>query len=254
MRRVLLRVDRKAAPPGRVRRSAWIGLAAVVAMGAVLAGCGSDEDASRTLERALSRLIGPAQHYQMRVAGASGSRLKQVKVRANRLSAGEKLVFDSAAMDLTEVRFDRQARELLGVERADFSAVLLQEDLNYHLQSRSSLMRGLRLRLTPNGAQLRGSADIPGVNLPVTPDLTLDGTLEVDDAGRLCFRPKQIRVVGIEVPAIAAQVLATQINPLVDLTGGRLPIYLRGFELDNGEVQLTGRALFRPGRYPELER
>lgn len=230
----------------------WVAVAAAV-LAAAVAGCGSDQETAREFQRVLPRLIGPAQRYELRVSGTSGARLRQVKVRASRLAMAEDLVLDSAAIDLAEVRYNRKNRELLGVDRADFSAILLQEDLNLHLKSRTSLVRGLRLRITPDGVQLRGSADIPGVRLPVTPEFTLDGTLGIDDAGRLRFEPSRIRVIGIEVPAVAAQALATQINPLVDLTTGRLPVYLRSVEVGNGEVRLAGRALLRPGRYPDAD-
>lgn len=228
-----------------------VALGVLVAL-AALSGCGSSGGSSRELERLLPRLIGPALDYEVNASGASSGRLRSAKVRASRLATAEGLTLDSAIVEMSEVRFDRDRQELLGVERADFSAILLQEDLNRFLGERSSLVKDLRVRLTPSGAQLRGSADIPGVRLPITPEFTLDGALAVDDMGRLQFKPDRIRVVGVEVPKMAAQLLASQINPLVDLTDLRLPVYLRSAEPGNGEVRLTGRALPRLGRYPEV--
>ena len=76
----------------------------------------------------------------------------------------------------------------------------------------------------------------------------MDGRLVIDDMGRLAFEPDRLRVVGIEVPAVAAKVLASQINPLVDLNTLRLPVYLRGVEMGGGEARVTGRAILRAGQ------
>ncbi|MBI3946759.1 MAG: DUF2993 domain-containing protein [Armatimonadetes bacterium] len=226
---------------------------ALLAGAALLVGCGSGGGAGKTLEKMLPRLVGPAQRYEVRVSGASDHRIGGAKVRASRLAAGEGLVLDTVVVDLTEVRFDRDRRELLGVDRADFSGILLQEDLNAYLRDRPTLARDLRVRITPGGAQLRGTADIPGVRLPLglTPDFAMNGSLGVDDMGRLRFEPTHISVVGIEVPSVAAKLLASQINPLVDLTRLRLPIHLRSAELGPGEARLYGRALLRTGAYPD---
>ena len=215
---------------------------------AALAGCGSDSDSARMLERMLPRFVGPAQRYEVRVAGASSNRLRSAHVRSSRLETADGLTLDVAVFDLSELHFDRERREVRGVGKADFAATILQEDLNLHLRDRSALLRNLRVRFTPLGAQVHGSADIPGVRLPFTPELTMDGRLVIDDMGRLAFEPDRLRVVGIEVPAVAAKVLASQINPLVDLNTLRLPVYLRGVEMGGGEARVTGRAILRAGQ------
>ena len=60
-------------------------------------------------------------------------------------------------------------------------------------------------------------------------------------------------MVGVEVPEIAAKLLASQVNPLVDLSSARLPVYLRTVEPDHGELRLTGRARVRTGSYADLD-
>ena len=228
-----------------------VGLAAAVA---ALAGCGSDSGAARALEGMLPRLIGPANRFEVRASRVSGDRVGSARVWATRLQTDDGLVVDHALLDLTDLRFNRERRELLGVGRAEFTADVLQEHLNLYLQKPTSLVRGLRIRLTPQGAQVRGSADIPGVRLPITPESVMDGKLQVDELGRLTFDPYRIRVAGVEVPSVAAKLLATQINPLVDLTGLRLPVHLYSVEPGLAEVRLTGRALLPAGRYPDAAR
>ncbi len=217
---------------------------------ALFAGCGSGSDSGRFLEQLLPRVLGPAQRYEVRVSGASENLLRAARVRASRLTAGEGLVLDTVQVDLANLRFNRREQELLGADRADFWAVLLQEDLNVSLRDRVALIRDLRIRLIPGAAQIRGSADIPGVHLPIVPEFTLDGRLEVDDLGRLQFQPDRVHIVGIQVPALAGKFLATQINPLLDLGGMRTPVRLTSAETANGEVRLRGRALVRAGRFP----
>ncbi|HOM81178.1 MAG TPA: DUF2993 domain-containing protein [Armatimonadota bacterium] len=234
-------------------RRAFAGIAVVLLVAALAAGCGSDGSTARAMERLLPRLMGPAQHYETRLSGTSGSRVESARVLATRLQANEHLVLDRVRLELADLHFNRSRRELLSVGQADFSAVLLQEDLNAQLHERSSLIRGLKLSITPEGARLRGSADLPGVKLPVTPDFLLEGTLKIDGEGRLILDASKIRVVGVEVPEFAAKLLASQVNPLVDLSSARLPVYLRTVEPDHGELRLTGRARVRTGSYADLD-
>jgi len=231
----------------------FVGAIGVLLAAALTAGCGSDGGSARAVERILPRLVGQADRYELQASDVSGSRLGKARVLVNRLRADERLVLDQARLDLRDLRYDRSRRELVSVARADFSAVLLQEDLNAVLRDRPSIVRGLRLSITPERAQLRGSADIPGVRLPITPEFTLDGRLKIDDQGRLSFDAEGIRVVGIEVAPVAAKLLATQINPLVDLNNARLPVYLQTMELGSGEVRIAGRARVRTGSYADLE-
>ena len=103
-------------------------------------------------------------------------------------------------------------------------------------------MRNVRIAFYQNRVQVDGTATVTYADVP----FSTTGALHVTDGLRVEYDPQQVKVVGIPVPALIKGLLATRINPLVDLSGLRFTPHIAHVTVVPGALLIDGTAELHP--------
>lgn len=223
-------------------------LASFVSVGALVAltGCGHpvQETAAHKIANLLPSLLGPADHYEVQVDGdpfaLARGRARAVHIQGLRVRLSPALTVETLSADATDVSFDRDTRRLDHIGRAVFSATLTQEQLAAYLGRTKSLLPGLVVTLRQTDVE----AHIPVTVLGLHTTVFLAGRLAPDagDPSRLDFVADGAQVGVVPLPAGLANIALDQLNPVVALTGLKVPLSVTGASVSGSRLTLSGTA------------
>ncbi len=216
--------------------------AAVAAL--LLAGCGSlspQTVAAHKIADALPQTLGPARHYDVQVEGDSFAlargRARRVRIHGDDVQLSSEVTLDTLDIAAQDISFDTQAKRLEHIGTVAFAGTMAQAHLAAYLaQRRPDFTVTLRendveARLPVNVGPLHTTATVYGNLTPTTPDAsTLDF---VADRARLSFLP---------VPAFLVNQAVGTLNPVVDLSGFKMPVALQSADVEQGTLVLRGTA------------
>jgi len=216
----------------------------ILALAVILTGCSSlspQTVAAHKIADALPQMLGPARHYDVQVEGGTFAltrgRAHRVRIHGEDVQLGPAETLDALDFAAEDVSFDTQAKRLQSVGRAEFTGTLGQAHLDQYLaQNRPGLAVTLRsgdveARIPIVAGPLHTTATVIGSLIPTSPGAS---TLNfVADRARLSFLPVPVFLVN--------RALAT-LNPVVDLSHGKVPVALQSATVVNGLLILRGTA------------
>ena len=193
------------------------------------------------LEKELPRHVGPAQRYEVRL-GRSGNDLRrgflsQVDVTGFDVRTDDGLVIPKMEMKLEGVRVGLGSRTLEGVGKSLFSASLGEEAVSSFVTRRAGVnVRDVRVGFRSGEIQVKGTPEVLGFGLPSE----VRGKPVVTRGDTIDFRAGRVSVLGLGLPRIAVDRLEDRINPVVDLSGLKLPVRIT-------EIRVVGDRLVADG-------
>lgn len=225
---------------------AALGIFAAFAAFAALVGCGhpAQETAAHKIADALPSVLGPAEHYEVQVDGdpfaLARGRARAVHIQGTRVRLSPALTVDALTVDAGDVSFDRGTRRLDHIGRATFSATLTQGQLADYLGRFKPLLPGLVVTLRP--ADVEARVPVAFMGLHTVAALAGRFAPDADDPSRLDFVADGARVGVVPLPAGLVNVALDQLNPVVALTGLKVPLLVTGASVSDRRLTLTGSA------------
>jgi hypothetical protein len=206
-------------------------------------GRGLAQDA---LRREMTRLLGPADHYDVQVEGLRAERGTASEILAvgrNVRPQNAPAIADLRAQ-FTNVRYDRLRGQVDEVASARIDVALVTTSIERFLEQNRNL-RSVRLSLeAPQRVTLRAVPEIQGINLPPGVDVAVSGRL-MGEGAQVRFEVDRVSAIGIDVSALVARRISDEINPLIDLS--RMPVVV-----NVGDIRVEGDriAATATGRLP----
>ena len=175
--------------------------------------------AEREVERILQDAFGPADDYDVRIEGldSGDGTARRVTVAGDRVRPDGAPVLDRVDAVLDGVRFDRSAKTLERVDRADLTVSVLPDDLAAYLVASGRVEAAEVSFEPPSGIVLRVRPDLAGIPLPAGATVRVAGSL-VGEGARVRLDVESVEAVGINLGGAAAGLLEDQVNPLLDLS------------------------------------
>jgi hypothetical protein len=229
----------------------WFVVLCISACCVALSGCGDggNEAAVRQeMEQRAQEFIGPADQYRVQVAGLTSDAVKSVHFTGYSVQAGPKLIIDSLTVTLADVRFQRAPFAVKGLGRSTFSGRISEASLNdavrYQARAAGNQFSNFRITLRRDMVAVAASYTVYGVKIPVE----TTGMLHISDGIRVMYEPKTLKVGGIGVPNLVQGMLASAVNPLVDLSALRCVPHIDRVRSDTGALIVEGMA-----RLPQIQ-
>lgn len=208
-------------------------------------GCGPREtQVERAVERALPRIVGPAESYRVDVQGIRGATgADLVTVRGERVRPAGSPVLDVVSVALADVVYNPNCTGLQRIGRIEGRVGVREADLESFLAENRNLQNvDVQLR-PPNAAVVSAVLQIPQLELP--PGV---GAVEVigvlHGAGPLInYEISQVRAGGVTLPNPAPRLLSERINPVVDLSSMPIAVQVGELRIDDSTLiaDVTGR-------------
>ena len=181
------------------------------------------------------RVVGPAESYDVRVAGASvdGSRFERVRFVGRRIARAGAPVLDRLELDLQGVVVDRAAKSLTAVAGARIELQLKGADLAAFL---GRWLADPAVTLTaPDRIAMVGAPRIGAIALAGAGAEELQGRL-VASGSQLFLTIDRIRVGRGEASPLARLVVERAINPIFDVADAPLPAQLDAVEVGSDDT------------------
>lgn len=200
--------------------------AVVVMACASLGACSGylDSRAERALREALPRVVGPAESYDVVVAGASidAARFERVRVVGTRVARENAPVFDKIELELRGVALDRETKTLRAVADANGSVRIAAGDLADYLQRRGWIDEPAVAFASPDRIEISGTPRIAGIAIATRRGAGFGGRLRADGT-KLHLVVDRLRFGDREAPALVRAVVERAINPIFDAAPYPLP-------------------------------
>lgn len=213
---------------------------------AFIAGCGgfSSDFAERELVDRAPELIGPADRYRAEVQGLSRNRVEYVRLVGIGVRPDPDLVVDPLVLTLRNAQFTTNPFEVTSIGEATFSGRISEASINRYLQKQGRTtgnFRNVRVELLQDQVRVSALAAVLQVEVPIT----TTGRIRIGDGLRVNYDPTNLTVGGVGVPASVLGMLATRVNPLVDLSGLRFTPLIERVTIDPGGLLVEGTAHLR---------
>jgi hypothetical protein len=211
-------------------------------LGGLLGGSDVLRIAEGILEKELPKRVAPARDYRVHL-GQAGTNLAtgllgSAEVTALDVRAGEGLVIPRINLRLQDVKVDIANRSLERIGKAFLSATLDDEAVTKYIKrAGSGDIQNLKVAFRGNTVFVSGAPQVNGIRLPsqVEGKPVLRGHRHVD------FQAKRASVFGISLPESALNELEKKINPVVDLSGLKLPVRITKVAVKNSRLVIDAR-------------
>jgi len=224
-------------------------LAVLVAV--LVAACASvlDERAASALREALTRAVGPAASYDVRVSCASldASRFERVSVVGGRVARARAPVIDRIELELHGVVIDRQEKRLVALADSRGELRVRAADLTAFLGQSGWIDDAAVTLAAPDRIRVSGRPRIAGIALVAGGGVVIEGRLS-STGTQLRLALDRVRIGDASAPALVRAVLEGAINPLFDAAEHPLPAQIDAVEVDTEALRIavSGSRLARP--------
>jgi hypothetical protein len=197
------------------------------------------------IERELPRRVGPARRYDVRL-GSEGTDLARgllgsVDVTGVDVRTKDGLVIPDMSLHMEGVKVGLGSRSLESVARSAFSAALTPDVVTRFIRKRAGAdVKDVRVQFRKGQLVVAGTPALMGFDLPS--EVSGKPVLNGDDA--VDFRASAVSVLGLRLPRFAIDELEKQINPVVDLSGLKLPVRITGLRVRGDRLVADGAAFF----------
>jgi hypothetical protein len=228
-------------------------LVALLLVGALLASGCVQNIAEGQIKKTLTKMLGPADKYVVDIRNTSDGELLSGKVNdlditGRRVRTKDGLCLDRFHVRMKGLKLDKDKKNVESVQEAVFDIDILQEDL--------SKMARAKVQNFGDVQVLLGAGDVsvvaPAKALNLAVDLSVQGSLQVQDGTRINFAPRAVALGPLTLADGPVQALAARINPIADLTGLPIPIFVDVLTSQAGRLAIQGR-LFLDKTLPAAE-
>ena len=201
--------------------------------------------AAHKIADALPIALGPAQHYDVSVDGdlfpLMRGHAKHVHIAGTNVQVAPGMVMDSLTIDADDISFDMSKHQLENIAHTDFTGVIGQQNLSTYLAANKSQMHGLSVTLNRSDMLAR----IPVSIKSLVTIVALTGTISPSKQGatKVDFNATHTKVGWMPVPPFMTNMAMQRLNPIVDLTTLKIPIYLSQTQVVNRQLVLRGTAV-----------
>jgi hypothetical protein len=224
----------------------WI-MAAVAA--SLMSGCEHGLSpriiAAHKIADALPTALGPAQHYEVSVDGdlfpLLRGRAKHIHIEGTNVQVAPGMVMDSLVIDADDISFDMSKSQLESIAHTTFMGVIGQQNLTAYLAANKSQMHGLSVTLHQSDMLARIPVSVKSLETIVA----VTGTISPSTLGptKVDFNATHTKVGWLPVPPFMTNLAMRRVNPIVDLTTLKIPIYLSQTSVINRQLVLRGTAV-----------
>jgi hypothetical protein len=197
------------------------------------------------IERELPRRVGPARNYDVRL-GSRGTDLARgmlgsIDVTGNDVRTADGLVIPRMDLHMEGVKVGLGSRSLESVARSAFTAALSEDVVTRFIRKRAGAeVKDVRVAFRGGQIVVGGTPSLLGFDLPS--EVAGKPALRGDDA--VDFRASRVSVLGLRLPRFAVDELENRINPVVDLSGLKLPVRISGLRVRGKSLVADGAAFF----------
>lgn len=201
--------------------------------------------AETILEKELPRQVGPASRYDVRIDRAGTDllrgRLSRVDVTGLDVRTSDGLVIPKMDLTLRDVRLGLGSRKLESVSKGDFALGLGEEVVTRYVQKRGGpKVRDAKVRFSNGQIAVKATPELFGVGLPSE----VEGKPVLTGGDAINFRASKLSVLGVRIPQLAVDALEREINPVVDLSGLKLPVKITDFSVKGSKLVAEGGLSF----------
>jgi len=218
-------------------------------LAAFVAGCSGGLIRPRVekgIRNVLPNYIGPAKEYIVRADGSTSSMIKglieHLHIEGKDVQLDPKLLVAQMLVDMDEVRYDPETRELKSVRETTFEASLSEAAVNAYIGKSRESDSDLRVRLEPNKVAVEFVPKVVGLNVPVL----VTGRPVIAGGDKVNFVADSASVAHLPIPAYIVNKALNKVNPILDMSLMRFPVCLGGVEVKENAVVVKGRAQFKP--------
>ncbi len=221
-------------------------LGAAAVAGLAVYGCGHpvQETAAHKIADVLPSVLGPAAHYDVQVDGdpfaLTRGRARAVHIQGQDVQLAPAVTLDTLTIDARDVSFDTATRRLSHIGLTAFTASLGQANLSRYLAQSKPLLPGLVITLLPDAVEARIPVDV--LNLHTTAVLSGSFRPDASNPSQLDFVAQNAQVGSVPLPASLVNLAVDELNPVLDLSGLKVPLTVTDARVANGHLVLSGTA------------
>jgi len=222
----------------------------ILAVGVALApmalgGCGfvsPQRTAANAIRDRLPSMIGPAQSYDVSVAGGafalSRGHASEVRIHGVGVQINPTLTLDDVFIDSHDLNFDRSTHKLTHADDTTATVSIGAQNLSNYLHARHPNWSDLQLAFSNQDIQAQlplnildqtAQVNVLGQFVP-SPDNPSDLDLHVDSAS----------VASVPVPISLVNYALKRVNPIVSLHSLRYPVQVQSAKVANGLLTIQG--------------
>ncbi len=222
-----------------------LGLSAALGA-AVFVGCAHpvQQTAAHKIADALPAVVGPAARYDVQVDGDPFAlvrgRARGIHIQGKSVQLSPILTLDTLNADADDVSFDQKTRTLTHVGQTRFTASLSQTHFDAYLAGSKPLLPNLAVTLRTDDVL----ASVPVTFLGMHTVARLSGTVRPSafDPTRLDFVANGAQLGDVPLPAGLINLALDRLNPVITLTGLRVPLSVTQAQITDGRLVLGGTA------------
>jgi len=218
----------------------------VAALSLAATGCfqGMAEDQVR---KTLTRALGPAEKYDVKISNTSDGMLlngevKDLTIDAKRVRTKDGLVIQRFDVRMLGLKLSKDKKKIDSVESATFDLDITQEDLSTLARSKVRQIGDVQVLLAPGEVALMAPARALGQTL----DVSLRGSLNVEQGQRISFIPSTFSLGPLKVDDVLLQNLLHRVNPVADLSRLPVPVHIDLLAARQGVLNVKGTLFAKP--------
>jgi hypothetical protein len=201
--------------------------------------------AERILERELPKRIAPARRWQVKLdrkgSDLLGGRLSKVQGTGTDVETDDGPLIPDMGLNLEGVKLALGSRTIQSVSKNDFTAGLGGAAVTSFIRKRAGArVRDVSVAFRDGQLAVKGTPELLGFGLPS--EVAGKPVLTGDDA--IDFNANRVSVLGFRVPRFAVEQLEKKVNPVVDLSGLKLPVKITDIGIRGERLTAQGRLSF----------
>ena len=211
----------------------------------VMSGCGyvsPQHAAAKAIRDRLPSMIGPAQSYDVSVAGdalaLARGHASEVKIHGVGVQINPTLTLDDVFIDSHNLNFDRSTHKLTHADDTTATVSIGAQNLSNYLHARHPNWSSLQLTFTSQDMQ----AQLPLNILDQTAEVSVRGQFvpNPDNPSDLDLHVDSASVASVPVPISLVNYALKRVNPIVSLHSLRYPVQLQSAKVANGLLTIQG--------------
>ena len=201
--------------------------------------------AESVLQRELPNRVGPADEYEVKF-DRSGSNIakgiiSRVDVAGINVRTSDGLVIPELDLHLEDVKLGLKSRGIDKVGKSDFSVGLGEAAVSNYVRHRGGArLKDVTVAFQKGQIMVGGTPELLGfpVRTQVAGKPVIRGGTAID------FDASRVDVGGIKLPGMVVDALEKKVNPVVDLSGLKLPVRISDFRVEGSRLVASGAATF----------
>ena len=212
----------------------------------LVTGCGYESPkqlAAKAIMNKLPAIIGPAQRYNVSVAGSaielSRGHASEVKIHGRGVHFNSDLIFDEVDIDSHNLRFDRSTHRLMHVDDTTATVSIGAANLSNYLHAVHPNWSSLQLYYVNQDIAAQLPLEIHGH----TANVRVTGRFLPDPANlaEINLHADSASIAFVPVPIDLVNYALGRLNPIINLRDFRYPVRILSTSVYNNQLVVEGR-------------